>query len=70
MLRGAISSRRSRPNTGRALYDFFSFPGAHGIDWRDVDPGEAKGLVAVYRNYCLVTCELAPNTNRQRLILK
>ncbi|KPW69758.1 hypothetical protein ALQ64_05529 [Pseudomonas cannabina] len=38
--------------------------GAHGIDWRDVDPGEAKCLVAAYRDYCLVTCELAPNTTR------
>ncbi|RMO96391.1 hypothetical protein ALQ33_102168 [Pseudomonas syringae pv. philadelphi] len=41
-----------------------------GIDWRDVDPGEAKCLVAAYRDYCLVTCELAPNTTRQRLTLK
>ncbi|WP_268797733.1 hypothetical protein [Pseudomonas huanghezhanensis] len=67
LLRGAIGSKRSWPNTGRALYDFFSFLGAHGIDGRDVDRGEAKTLVAAYRDYCLVTCGLALNTTRQRM---
>jgi len=67
LLRGAIGSNDSWPNTGRALYDFFSFLQAHEIDWRDVDRGEAKSLVAAYRDYCLVTCELALNTTRQRL---
>lgn len=67
LLRGAIGSKRSWPSTGRALYDFFSFLQAHEIDWRDVDRGEAKSLVAAYRDYCLVTCELALNTTRQRL---
>jgi hypothetical protein len=68
LLRGAIGSDRSWPSTGRALYDFFSFLQAHEMDWRDVDRGEAKSLVAAYRDYCLVTCELGPNTTRQRLI--
>lgn len=67
LLRGTIGSSRSWPSTGRALYDFFSFLQAHEIDWRDVDRGEAKSLVAAYRDYCLLTCELAPNTTRQRL---
>jgi site-specific recombinase XerD len=67
LLRGVIGSKRSWPSTGRALYDFFSFLEAHEIDWRDVDRGEAKSLVAAYRDYCLMTCELAPNTTRQRL---
>ncbi|QEN49729.1 tyrosine-type recombinase/integrase [Pseudomonas protegens] len=67
LLRGIIGSKRSWPNTGRALYDFFSFIQAHELDWRNVDRGEAKSLVAAYRDYCLVTCELAPNTTRQRL---
>ncbi len=67
LLRGAIGSKDSWPSTGRALYDFFSFLQAHEIDWRDVDRGEAKSLVAAYRDYCLVTCELALNTTRQRL---
>ncbi|MGQ7815349.1 tyrosine-type recombinase/integrase [Metapseudomonas furukawaii] len=67
LLRGVIGSKRSWPSTGRALYDFFSFLQAHEMDWRDVDRGEAKSLVAAYRDYCLVTCELAPNTTRQRL---
>lgn len=67
LLRGAIGSKKSWPNTGRAIYDFFSFLQAHQIDWRDVDRGEAKTLVAAYRDYCLVTCKLASNTTRQRL---
>lgn len=67
LLRGAIGSRRSWPSTGRALYDFFSFLQAHEIDWCDVDRGEAKSLVAAYRDYCLVACELAVSTTRQRL---
>lgn len=67
LLRGVIGSKRSWPSTGRALYDFFSFLQAHEIDWRDVDRGEAKSLLAAYRDYCSVTCELAPNTTRQRL---
>lgn len=67
LLRGHIGSKRSWPSTGRALYDFFSVLQAHALDWRDVDRGEAKSLVAAYRDYCLVACELAPNTTRQRL---
>lgn len=67
LLRGNIGSKRSWPSTGRALYDFFSFLQAHEIDWRDVDRGEAKSLVAAYRDYCKDACELAPNTTRQRL---
>ena len=67
LLRGAIGSRRSWPSTGRALYDFFSFLQAHNLAWRDVDRGEAKSLVAAYRDYCLVECKIAPSTTRQRL---
>jgi hypothetical protein len=58
LLRGEIGSKQSWPSTGRALYDFFSFLQAHDLDWRDVDRGEAKSLVAAYRDYCLVTCGL------------
>ncbi len=67
LLRGAIGSKHSWPSTGRALYDFFSFLQAHKLDWRDVDRGEAKSLVAAYRDYCLTTCELTRTTTRQRL---
>ncbi|MCU1775203.1 tyrosine-type recombinase/integrase [Pseudomonas sp. 13B_3.2_Bac1] len=67
LLRGAIGSKRSWPSTGRAMYDYFSFLQAHEIDWRDVDRGEAKSLVAAYRDYCLVDCSLALSTTRQRL---
>ncbi|HEH9411859.1 TPA: tyrosine-type recombinase/integrase [Aeromonas salmonicida] len=67
LLRGAIGSKKSWPSTGRALYDFFSFLQARDIDWHDVDRGEAKSIVAAYRDYCLVECELARSTTRQRL---
>lgn len=67
LLRGAIGSTKSWPSTGRALYDFFSFLQAHDIDWRDVDRGEAKSIVAAYRDYCLVEYKLARSTTRQRL---
>ncbi|WP_421560428.1 tyrosine-type recombinase/integrase [Pseudomonas sivasensis] len=67
LLRGDVRSNDSWPSTGRALYDFFSFLQAHEIDWRDVDRGEAKSLVAAYRDYCLVTCRLARSTTYQRL---
>lgn len=68
LLRGDIGSRKSWPSTGRALYDFFSFLQAHGLDWRDVDRGESKSLVAAYRDYCLEHCRLARTTTRQRLL--
>ncbi|WP_449102211.1 tyrosine-type recombinase/integrase [Pseudomonas extremaustralis] len=67
LLRGAIGSSKSWPSTGRALYDFFSFLQAHDLDWRDVERGEAKSVVAGYRDYCLVECQLARSTTRQRL---
>ncbi|HFF2355725.1 TPA: tyrosine-type recombinase/integrase, partial [Pseudomonas aeruginosa] len=67
LLRGAIGSQKSWPSPGRALYDFFSFLQAHDLDWRDVDRGEAKSVVAAYRDYCLMECQLAPSTTRQRL---
>lgn len=68
LLRGAIASRKSWPSTGRALYDFFSFLQAHDLDWHDVERGEAKSLIAAYRDYCLVECQLARSTTRQRLL--
>lgn len=67
LLRGAIGSKGSWPSTGRALYDFFSFLQAHKLDWHDVDRGEAKSLVAAYRDYCLAVCRLARNTTGQRV---
>lgn len=67
LLRGAIGSPKSWPSTGRALYDFFSFLQAHDLDWRDVDRGEAKSVVTGYRDYCLMECQLARSTTRQRL---
>ena len=67
LLRGTIGSKKSWPSIGRALYDFFSFLQAHDLDWRDVDRGEAKSLIAAYRGYSQDECRLAPSTIRQRL---
>ncbi|MNO62003.1 Tyrosine recombinase XerC [compost metagenome] len=67
LLRGAIRSRKSWPSIGRAMYDFFSFLQAHELDWRDVDRGEAKTLIAGYRGYCEDECKLKLSTIRQRL---
>lgn len=68
LLRGSIGSKKSWPSTGRALYDYFSFLQAHGLDWRGVDRGEAKALVAAFRDYCMDEGGLARSTTRQRLI--
>lgn len=67
LLRGAIGSTRSWPSTGRAMYDFFSFLQAHELDWRDVERGEEKTLLAAYRDYSKNECALAISTIRQRL---
>ncbi|MBV4478633.1 tyrosine-type recombinase/integrase [Pseudomonas khavaziana] len=67
LLRGAIGSNRSWPCVGRALYDFLSFLQAHELDWKDVDRGEAKTLIAAYRDYSKAECGLAIATIRQRI---
>ncbi|PZO07982.1 MAG: integrase [Lysobacteraceae bacterium] len=67
LTRGVIASERSWPNTGRAIYDYFGFLEAHGLDWRDVERGEEKALVAAYRDYSLKEVKLSRNTVRQRL---
>lgn len=68
LLRGAIGSSKSWEPTGRAMYDYFGFLEAHDLSWDDVDRGEAKTLVAAYRDYCFETARLARNTIRQRLL--
>ncbi|WP_434519672.1 tyrosine-type recombinase/integrase [Pseudomonas sp. NFX1] len=68
LLRAGIGSNNSWPSVGRALFDFFSFLQAHELDWRDVDRGEEKSLVAAYRSFCMDTCGLARSTTRNRLI--
>lgn len=67
LLRGSIGSKKSWPSVGRALYDFFSFLYVHELDWRDVDRGESKNLIAAYRGYSEHECSLATSTIRQRL---
>lgn len=68
LLRGVIGSKKSWPSTGRAMYDYFSFLEAHGLDWKDVRRGEEHSLVGAYRDYCLDEIKLKRNTVRQRLI--
>lgn len=68
LLRGAIGSHKSWANTGRALYDYFSFLQAHDLQWDDVDRGEQKTLVAAYRDYCFEIAGLARSTVRNRLL--
>lgn len=68
LMRGAIGSRKSWHSTARALYDYFSFLQAHNLSWDDVDRGEAKTLLAAYRDYCFETSLLERNTVRQRLM--
>jgi len=68
LTRAVIESERSWPNTGRALYDYFGFIEAHDeLDWKDVERGEEKTLLAAYREYSLKDVKLARNTVRQRL---
>lgn len=68
LLRGSIGSAKSWALTGRALYDYFSFLQAHELSWEDVDRGEAKTLLAGYRDYCFRIAKLARSTVRQRLL--
>jgi integrase len=68
LLRGSIGSVKSWAPTGRALYDYFSFLQAHELSWDDVDRGEAKTLLAAYRDYCLRVANLARSTVRNRLL--
>lgn len=68
LLRGVIGSKKSWVSTGRALYDFFSFLEVHELPWNDVDRGEAKTLIAAYRDYCFEDVGLRRNTVRQRLL--
>ena len=68
LARGQIGSKASWEPTGRAMYDYFGFLEAHDLLWTDVDRGEAKTLVAAYRDYCFETEGLARNTVRQRIM--
>jgi integrase/recombinase XerD len=68
LLRGAIGSKKSWANTGRALYDYFSFLQAHELAWDDVDRGEEKTLLAAYRDYCFEVDQLAHSSVRSRLL--
>ncbi|MFB9146639.1 tyrosine-type recombinase/integrase [Halomonas alkalicola] len=67
LLRGAVGSQKSWDPVGRALYDYFSFLQAHELEWDKCDRGEAKSLVAAYRDYSLYTVKLQRSTVRNRL---
>jgi len=68
LMRGSIGSEKSWGPISRALYDYYSFLEANGLSWHDVDRGEAKTLVAAYRDYCSSEASLARNTIRQRVL--
>jgi integrase len=65
--RGSIGSTKSWPATGRAMYDFFSYLEANGLDWQDVDRDDERTLVAGYREYSLNDVQLSDGTVAQRL---
>lgn len=50
------------------LYDYFSFLEANELDWRDVDRGEQRTLVAAYRGWNRDDNKLKVNTVSQRLV--
>ena len=66
--RGAIGSSNSWEPIARAIYDYFGYLEAQGLDWRDVNRGEEKNLVAGYRDYCFEVAKLKRNTVRHRLV--
>ena len=68
LVRGQIGSHKSWAPIGQALYDYFAFLQANSLQWDDVDRGEAKNVVAAYRDYCDATAKLRPSTTRQRVL--
>ena len=68
LVRGQIGSKKSWEPVGQAVYDYFGFLEANALRWDDVDTGEAKNIVAAYRDYCRETVELKPSTTRQRIL--
>lgn len=68
LTRGRIGSEQSWPSTGRALYDYFSFLEAHGLEWTQPGLRGEQSLVSAYRDYCLSFNKLKRTTVRQRLL--
>ena len=68
LVRGAIGSKKSWDPIGQAIYDYFGFLEANKLRWDDVDRGEAKNVVAAYRDYCREMAELKSSTTRQRVL--
>lgn len=62
LLRAQIESEGSWEPISRSLYDYFGFLESHHLCWSDVDRGEAKNLLAAYRDYSFSTAKLARNT--------
>lgn len=60
--RAQIESEGSWEPISRSLYDYFGFLEAHHLRWTDVARGEAKKLLAAYRDYSFKTVKLARNT--------
>lgn len=68
LVRGQIGSQKSWEPIGQAIYDYFGFLEANTLRWDDVDLGEAKNIVAAYRDYCFKTAGLKTSTTRQRIL--
>jgi len=69
---GRVSSPKSWESYGWALYDFFAFVVANGLDWRHSDsPGMPSALEA-YRDWSKGTVGLANTTinNRLRVVVR
>lgn len=67
--RGRVQSRRSWDTFGRDLYDFFAFLECHKLDWRQVESRTNETLLAVYRDWSFVHCNLSASTVNRRLRL-
>jgi site-specific recombinase XerD len=65
--RGGIGSKKSWPNTARALYDFFSVLQACNLEWSHTEKNTGVNIVAVYREYSINESKLARSTIRQRI---
>lgn len=63
LLRAQIESKASWEPISRSLYDYFGFLEAQeNLCWREVERGEAKNLLAAYRDYCFEIAKLSRST--------
>ena len=65
--RGRVQSKKSWDTLGRDFYDFMAFVEANDLDWRNVHSRMDNHILAVYRDWSLGECSLAPSTINRRL---